>query len=290
MSPEILTALLTPNQTIERKHIHVAKGIAERTPWDALATRNPAQAVMAAKDEAEVRFRSIEQIADITRHITPSDIVLDVGSGYGRVAQYLLPTMPLAGYVGVDSSLEMLSLFSQRYAGSGKEQQTPLLLVNADIHTIPLQSAAVDVVLVSGVLLHNHKDVVVRSIEEIHRVLKPGGTLLVYNAFPNAISLMGVQGLAQQALLNLLGKPFKNGPVRYYTKHEVGRLLGDFVAVDILPVGYNLLLTSLIFLPGPLDGLYRRWVAAPLNAFFERLTPLSLRPYFATHFDVVAKR
>jgi len=290
MSHTELSSLIEPQQTIERSGIHIAKGIAERTVWDKHATENPTHAVISAKDEADAQKKSTVQIADIKRHLKSSDILLDFGAGYGRVAQYLLPQMPLSGYIAIDSSYEMLSIFRHRYNGSELEQKTPVLLLNADIHTVPLQDNSVDVVVVCAVFLHNHKDVVQKAMDELRRVLKPGGTLLVYSSFPRSATALGVQGWMYQIFLNLLGKPFKNGPVRYYRKSEVLNLCAGFAEVDLLPVGFAVLPKTLIFLPGPLEKLYRLGISNPLNRLLDRLTPLSLKPHFAVHYDVVAKR
>ena len=164
------------------------------------------------------------------------------------------------------------------------------LSLNADIHTIPLKDNSVDVVLVCAVFLHNHKDVVEKSMQEIKRVLKNDGVLLVYSSFPRAATAMGVQGLMYQALLNLLGKPFKNGPVRYYSKKEVTRLLSGFSQAALYPVGFSFFPKSLIFLPRVLDNLWRVGIANPLNTLMGRILPKSLKPYCAVHYDVVAKR
>jgi ubiquinone/menaquinone biosynthesis C-methylase UbiE len=285
-----LVALLLPQNTIERNGIYIAKGIAEKTVWDTHALDNPQHAVVSAPNEEAVKLKSSAQIADIKSHLNPDDILLDYGCGYGRVAQYVLPDMSLKGYIGLDSSHEMLNLFKQRYTGSELEQKTPLLLVNADIHTVPLSDKSVDAVVVSAVFLHNHKDVVAKSLEEIKRVLKPGGTFLVYSSFPRAATAMGMQGWAYQIILNLLGKPFKNGPVRYYRKGEVVNLFREFSEVDIIPVEFTVIPKTLIFLPGPLERVWRVGFANPINRFLENIMPNSLKHYFAVHFDVVAKR
>lgn len=290
MSETELSALLTPNETINRTGIYIAKGIAERTVWDKHAIDNPTHAVISAKDEKTAKQKSADQIADIKRHLESSNILLDFGAGYGRVAQYILPEMPLAGYIALDSSYEMLALFKERYIRSDEEQQTPALLLNSDIHTVPLKNNSVDIVIVCAVFLHNHKDVVQKAMAEIKRVLKPDGTLLVYASFPRAATAMGVQGAVYQIILNLLGKPFKNGPVRYYGKGEVLALLKGFTEVEMHPVGFTLVPKTLIFLPGPLEKLYRCGLANPINKLLERIVPLSLKPYFAVHYDVVAKR
>lgn len=290
MNTASLTALIKAQTTIEREGIFIAKEIAEKTVWDTLATENPIHAVISATDEASAIKKSAPQIADIMTHLQSTDVLLDLGAGYGRVAKYVLPEITLGGYIGVDSSYEMLTLFKRHYMLDESEQRTPLLLLNADIHTLPLQNSSVDVMIVCAVFLHNHKDVVKQAMTELQRVLKPGGKVLVYSSFPRAATAMGLQGLSYQALLNLTGRPFKNGPVRYYGKGEVTRLFAGFSELEIKPVGYSVLPKSLIFLPTPIDRFWRLGIANPLNALLERLTPTSLKPYFAVHFDIVAKK
>lgn len=246
--------------------------------------------MISAKDEEDARKKSVAQIADIKKHLTSETVLLDMGCGYGRVAKYLLPEMPIGGYIGVDSSYEMLSLFRDRHIREEAEQETPVLYVNADIHTIPVKSASVDVVIVCAVFLHNHKDVVAKAMAEAKRILKPGGTMLVYSSFPRVASFMGIQGTAYQALLNLLGKPFKNGPVRYYSRKEVLKLYAGFAEIKLIPYQFAFLPKTVIFLPGPFEKVYRCGIAKPINSLLERILPITWHRHFATFFDVVAKR
>ena len=290
MSTERLKSLVKAQSTVDRGGIQVAKEIAERTVWDKLAIENPTHAVISAKDETDAARKSIEQISDIKQFLTPGDILLDCGAGYGRVAKYLLPDMPLAGYIGVDSSYEMLTLFQKRYREHELEQKTPLLLVNSDIYALPLRDASVDVVIVCAVFLHNHKSIVEKAVNEIKRVTRPGGKVLVYSSFPRAMTLMGIQGLMYQGLLNVLGKPFKNGPVRYYRRHEIMHLFDSFTEVELRPVGYSVVPKTIIGLPGPLEKLYRKGFANPINYLLEKITPERLKPYCAVHYDVIATR
>lgn len=290
MSTESLAALVKPQTTIAREGILITKEIAEKTIWDKLAIENPTDAVISAKDEADAVKKSMTQMADIKQYVAGDTILLDLGAGYGRVAQYLLPDQVIGGYIGLDSSYEMLTLFKRRYQERAAEQRTPLLLLNADIHTLPLKDDSVDLVIVSAVFLHNHKSVVEQSLLELKRVLKPGGTILVYSSFPRAATFLGLQGLAYQALLNLTGRAFKNGPVRYYWRSEVMHLFDGFSEVEIKPVGYAFLPKTLIFLPGLLEKLWRLGIANPVNHLLDKITPQWVRKYCAIHFDVVAKR
>jgi ubiquinone/menaquinone biosynthesis C-methylase UbiE len=290
MNRETLTTLIKPRSTILRDGIEVTQEISEKTVWDKLAIENPTHAVISARNEDDAAKKSIEQITDIKQFLKPGDVLLDLGTGYGRVAKYLLPKITLGGYVGLDSSYEMLALFKQRYQTNEAEQKTPALFINADIHTLPLLDASVDVATVCAVFLHNHKSVVEKSMDEVKRVVKPSGTVLVYSSFPRAFTLMGLQGLAYQAFLNLMGRPFKNGPVRYYRGKEISKLFDGFREVELRPVGFSMVPKSLIFLPATIDKIWRLAIANPLNKALEYITPARLKPYFAVHYDVIAKR
>lgn len=290
MSAPNLQSLLKQRTTVEKDGIFVSKEIANKTVWDDLAVENPTHAVISAKDEADAAAKSEAQISDMMRFVKEGDVLLDCGTGYGRVAKYLLPKLCLGGYIGVDSSYQMLSLFKQRYSSTEAEQGTPLLLLNADIHTLPLETDSVDVAIVCAVFLHNHKSIIEKAMNEVKRVVKPGGKVLVYSSFPRTMTAMGMQGHAYQMLLNLMGQPFKNGPVRYYRGKEVKRMFDGFEKVELVPVGFNVLPKTLIFLPRPIETVWRVGIANPVNSALERVTPKSLRRYFAVHYDVVAHR
>lgn len=290
MTNTALDTLLLEGRTSERNGIRFCNNITNKTVWDKLADENPTNAVISASNEADAAEKSHVQIEDIKSHLKPGDVLLDLGCGYGRVAQYLLPQMELGGYIGVDSSYTMLSLFKQRYATSDSEQRTPLLLVGADIHSVPIQSGSADVAIACAVFLHNHKDVIRQTIEETKRVLKPGGKLLTYSSFPRAATLLGIQGRLYQMFLNIMGRPFVNGPVRYYSRKEILNLTKDFSEVEIHPFGFTVLPKTIIFLPRFLDNIWRVGIAEPVNTLLEKVTPLSLKSYFASHYDVVVTK
>lgn len=285
-----LEKTLVRREVIEKDGIYVTKEIANKTVWDDLAASNPTHAVISAKDETDAASKSEAQIHDIMQYVHEGEVLLDCGTGYGRVAKYLLPKRVLGGYIGVDSAYQMLKLFKGRYDKTEAEQRTPALFVNADIHTLPLEKDSVDVAIVCAVFLHNHKEVVARALDEVKRVVKPGGKVLVYSSFPRSMTFMGMQGQAYQALLNLSGRPYKNGPVRYYRKKEIKKLFADFAEIQLLPVGYSVLPKTLIFLPKPLEVVYRVGVANPLNKVFNKITPSNMKKFLAVHYDVIAKR
>jgi ubiquinone/menaquinone biosynthesis C-methylase UbiE len=259
----------------------------EHTVWDTLARENPTHAAVSAPNENRAKEKTEEQIRILENGLVDG-IILDLGCGYGRVAQYLLPRRSFEGFIGVDSSIEMLALFKKRYDAEAGERKTPLALVRANIDALPLKDNSVDNVIVSAVFLHNHKSVTKKSIAEIHRILKKGGKLFVFSSFPNGTTLSGAQGHLYNLLLKLRKQEYKNGPVRFFSRKEAHELLRDFETVVIQDVGFSFGPKSLIFLPQAADTLYRKIIFRPLNALGAHFLPAGVKKKFPTHYDAVA--
>lgn len=96
---------------------------------------------------------------------------LDFGCGTGEFA----PSFPPAHYTGVD-----LASYYVRYAGS----HYPGRFAVASGAAIALASRQFDAALVLGVFHHMPDELVRASVAELHRVLKPGATLLVMEDTP----------------------------------------------------------------------------------------------------------
>lgn len=99
--------------------------------------------------------------------------ILDAGCGTGSILQRL--GRPEKN-VGVDLAPEAISFCQHR--GLQNVQQ-------ADICALPFDDASFDVVICSSVLYHQWVKDVTAAIRELHRVLRPGGLLLMnVPAFP----------------------------------------------------------------------------------------------------------
>jgi SAM-dependent methyltransferase len=100
-------------------------------------------------------------IGDFARRVKPSERVLDAGAGQSRFAR----DFAHAYYVSIDS-------------GKGiAEWDYSRLSVLGDAHALPFQSQTFDHVLCQGVL--NYLAEPLQALEEMQRVLKPGGDLLL---------------------------------------------------------------------------------------------------------------
>jgi SAM-dependent methyltransferase len=114
--------------------------------------------------------------AVIARELTPwSDAgqrqFLDFGCGTGEFA----PCFPPASYTGVDLATHYVRYAARNYAGA--------FAVTSGA-AIGLASQHFDAALVLGVLHHMPDDLVRATVAELHRVLRPGATLLVMEDTP----------------------------------------------------------------------------------------------------------
>jgi ubiquinone/menaquinone biosynthesis C-methylase UbiE len=99
--------------------------------------------------------------------------IVDVGCGTGAVLKRL--GNPEEN-VGIDLAPEAISFCRQR--GLNNVQQ-------GDVHALPFPDASFDAVICSSVLYHQWVSDVGGAVREMHRVLRPGGVLLVIvPAFP----------------------------------------------------------------------------------------------------------
>jgi SAM-dependent methyltransferase len=117
----------------------------------------------------EAGFRGEKEV--IARELDPWRNIgtrkfLDFGCGTGEFAS----CFPAAHYTGVD-----LAAHYVRWAG--KTRQGAFAVSNGV--ALALRSASFDAALVLGVFHHLPDDVVRDAVVELHRVLKPGATLLV---------------------------------------------------------------------------------------------------------------
>jgi ubiquinone/menaquinone biosynthesis C-methylase UbiE len=284
-----LDELLQPGLVV-REGIRVAEDdLPSSEPWSDLASDNHIFTAISVADEVSEREKSHASI-ELLRREVEGGVVLDLGCGYGRLAKFLLAERVLDGYIGVDGSPVMLETFRRRYESNEAERRTPLLLVNGPIDRLRLVDESVQSVLIAGVLLHNPKDVVRRVIGEVHRVLAPGGKLIVVADFPKARSLASLQGNLYLAALRRRGDGQRNGPVRYYTEAEVRSLLADFATVRIRHNGFQLLPKAPIGLSPERARGYRRLVADPVQRLGARLLPTGAQERLYVDLTVVAEK
>lgn len=107
----------------------------------------------------------------------PAGEILDVGSGPGRLAVLLAKMDPRVDVTGVDISPEMVAKASRRAAKAGLAERVHF--AEGEVESLPFADDRFAAV-VSTFSLH-HWSYPVGGLQEIHRVLKPGGRALIYD-------------------------------------------------------------------------------------------------------------
>ncbi len=157
-------------------------------------------------------------------------------------------------------------------------EPAPSVDIVGDGRSMPLADASIDVVLITQVLEHIPEPIAV--ISEIHRVLKPGGTLL----------------LSVPSIFPQHGSP---GDYWRYMPQGLQFILRDFHSVKVqgeagtVPSIFLVINTYLQLLTGPLPWLQRllQWTIWPLNNMAGLLAAKVYRgDQFASNYFVVAVR
>jgi ubiquinone/menaquinone biosynthesis C-methylase UbiE len=119
--------------------------------------------------------RMRERMLDLAR-IAPGESVLDVGCGTGTLAIAAKRRVGDAGKVdGVDASPEMI----QRAVKKSKRAHSGASFRVAHAESLPFETSHFDVVLSTVMLHHLRRDVRAQAIQEMRRVVKPGGRILI---------------------------------------------------------------------------------------------------------------
>lgn len=105
----------------------------------------------------------------------PNDVVVDVGCGTGSVLRLLSKTVTEGRLIGVDPSAEMRRQAVAR--SKGHPAQDRLEFHEGAAHAIPVDDHIVT--LFMAVHTVHHWDDVGEGLDELRRVLAPGGRLLV---------------------------------------------------------------------------------------------------------------
>ena len=178
--------------------------------------------------------------------LRPSARILEVGCGAGLITAALARN----GYTvdALDSTMAMLRM--ARNDAVHRCVQHRIRMYSADVHALPFQAATFDVVIAIGVIPWLHSERL--ALEQIRRVLKPGGYLLVtadnnarLNRLVDPLSspVLAPLRLSAKHLLRLcrLWSPASGFQPKRHYPHEFNRLIDDcgFEQVKCRTVGFG---------------------------------------------------
>lgn len=121
---------------------------------------------------SRARSRSWPELEIFKKYLKKGDRVLDVGCGNGRLFPFLAPLK--VDYTGTDNSEELLKIASRGHPEAR--------FVAGDLMHLPFDDEGFNAVLAVASLHHVPSDPLrTRALEEMRRVLVPGGRLLMSN-------------------------------------------------------------------------------------------------------------
>jgi len=104
--------------------------------------------------------------------------LLDIACGTGRWTAHFAANPRIASVTALDQSPEMLEQTRVRLAATGHAAS----LVTGDAYALPFADDAFDSCFFGFFLSHVPNDVLPRFFGEVQRVLRPGGTILVFDS------------------------------------------------------------------------------------------------------------
>ncbi len=124
------------------------------------------------------QFRFLRRlVVDEMARYNPRGTVVDIGCGPGYLLAVMARAFPDTQLVGVDLSEEMTATAARNLAALGPAR--PVEFRTGDVHDLPFEDGTVDFA-VSSLSLHHWSDPR-HALEEIYRILRPGGQMLVFD-------------------------------------------------------------------------------------------------------------
>jgi ubiquinone/menaquinone biosynthesis C-methylase UbiE len=190
------------------------------------------------------------------RDVAAPAAILDVGCGDGTAAGLAAQHNPGHRMIGLDWAASSLR----------QARQLGLTAVQAGIDGLPVASRAIDVVIMSELI--EHLVDTDAALEEVYRVLKPGGSLLLSTPnlaawYNRGLVALGVQPVfSEVSLRGVYGRPGQQvaGHLHLFTRRALVEFLGarGFGSVRVTGARYHDVPRPL----RPLDRAFCGWPAA----------------------------
>jgi SAM-dependent methyltransferase len=215
---------------------------------------DPAVPASSGPDRA---YRQAEMLARVLAAAPAPALILDVGCGDGFATGVAARRNREHRFVGLDWSATSLTMARQR----------GLKLLRAELDTgLPVKSGSVDVVIMSEVI--EHLVDTDSAIEDAHRVLKPGGSLLLSTPnlaawYNRGLLALGVQPVfSEVSLRSVFGRPGSQvaGHLHMFTRRALVEFLTayGFEVVRVCGARYH----DVPALLRPLDRVFCHWPSA----------------------------
>lgn len=203
-----------------------------------------------AEEFSDTRHYIGREFEHFLPHLKGGGRIVDLGCGNGRFAAFLDLKGVNAAYLGIDNSPKLLEIARKKYPGH--------YFLQGDQLELPLDDASADVIINTRAFHHiPSKKMRLQALAEMHRVLKPNGTLIitVWNLWQwkywkqlTAAVLRAIFTLGSYAY-NDTFIPWKKRAKRYYhafTKRELRALVlnSGFTVLKQFEVGKDFVIIA----------------------------------------------
>ena len=141
--------------------------------------------------------------------------VVDIGCG-GGIYTLALAEMGAVHVTGIDFSQAEIEAARERYSSISN-----ITFIVGDAFHTGLESAQYDIVLERALIHHLRQEDLVRCFVEAHRILKPGGTLILQNRTPEDCVLPGSETHVRYYIVSYFPKLLEKDVARRHSSEVV---------------------------------------------------------------------
>jgi len=215
---------------------------------------DPAVPASSGPDRA---YRQAEMLADLLAALPAPARILDVGCGDGFATSVAARRNDVHHFVGLDWSAPSLAQAAAR----------GVTVVRAGLDApLPVRSGSVDVVIMSEVI--EHLVDTDSAVEEAHRVLRPGGSLLLSTPnlaawYNRGLLVLGIQPVfSEVSLRSVFGRPGSQvaGHLHMFTRRALVEFLAAYGLECVRVAGARYHDVPAVL--RPLDRIFCHWPSA----------------------------
>jgi ubiquinone/menaquinone biosynthesis C-methylase UbiE len=107
--------------------------------------------------------------------LKPTDTLLDLGCGTGRLAIHAIPALVGGHYIGIDISQSMLDEAQRRVQETTPNPPCKILWAKQTTPVYPLEADSVDMICAFSVFTHMEHEDTYQYLKEALRIVRPGG-------------------------------------------------------------------------------------------------------------------
>lgn len=111
--------------------------------------------------------------------LAPTDTLVDLGCGIGRLAAKAAPFLVGGHYIGTDISQAILTRAELRIAEVVPDPPCRLTWIKQDDNTFPIEDATVDMICAFSVFTHTEHEDTFNILKDARRIARPGATFVL---------------------------------------------------------------------------------------------------------------